>query len=147
MSTTIEPVLDEQIDADRPVMFSPRRLAHANIFVGQLERSLDFYHDVCGLEMVGTEPGIRAGFLTNGNTHHDIGCVEVATTARIGRDGHVQVPKGRGRQPGMNHFGWEMECEADLVDAYRRARDAGLKIHRTVDHQISHSIYLFDPDG
>ena len=147
MSNTAEPPLDEQIDSNRPVMFCPRRLTHANIFVGHLERSMAFYGDVCGLEGVGIEPGIRAGFLSNGNSHHDIGLVEVTTKALIGRDGHVQVPMGRGREPGLNHFGWEMENEADLVDAYRRACDAGLKIHRTVDHQIAHSVYVFDPDG
>lgn len=147
MATMIEPVMDEQIDVDRRVLFAPRRFAHANIFVGGLERSMAFYHEVCGLEDVGQELGIRAGFLSNGNSHHDMGCVEVALAARVGRGGHVQIPKGRGREAGMNHYGWEMENEAELVAAHRRAVEAGLKIHRTVDHQISHSVYVFDPDG
>lgn len=147
MATLPQPVMDEQVDVERPVMFGPRRLTHANIFVGNLERSLDFYINVCGLEDVGREPGIRAGFVSNGNTHHDVGCVEVAAHARVGRDGHVQVPKGRGREPGMNHYGWELANEVELVEAHRRARAVGLKIHRTVDHQISRSVYVFDPDG
>ena len=90
-AAAIQVNLEDQIDADRPVKFSPRRLAHANIFVGQLERSLAFYHDVCGIEIVGTELGIRAGFLSNGNSHHDVGCVEIASAERVGRDGHVIV--------------------------------------------------------
>ena len=129
------------------VRFAPRRLGHANIFVGDLDRSVAFYNRVCGLEEVRREPGIGAGFLTNGNTHHDVGLMQAMTTPRVGRGGHVQVPHGRGSTPGLNHFGWEMESEAVLVAAYRRALEVGVAIHRTADHQLAHSVYLFDPDG
>jgi catechol 2,3-dioxygenase len=47
----------------------------------------------------------------------------------------------------MNHFGWEMENEVELIAAYRRACEANVKIHRVSDHTLSRSIYLFDPDG
>ena len=60
------------------VRFAPRRLAHANIFVGNLERSMSFYNKVCGIEEGRRETGIRAGFLSNGNTHHDIAAMESA---------------------------------------------------------------------
>jgi catechol 2,3-dioxygenase len=128
------------------VRFGPRRLAHANIFVGDLERTMKFYSTVVGLEEVCRERGIEAGFLTNGNTHHDIGCIQASGATRAGRDGHVQVTAGRGARPGLNHFGLEMENEAQLVAAYLRAKQAGVAIHRTTDHQLSHSVYLFDPE-
>ncbi len=51
------------------------------------------------------------------------------------------------KRPGLNHFGWELENEKHLVDAYERALAADLAIHRTTDHQISHSVYVFDPEG
>jgi catechol 2,3-dioxygenase len=127
--------------------FAPRRLGHANIFVGNLDRSLRFYNQVCGLEEVRREPGIDAGFLSNGNTHHDIGAIGAGGQVRIGAGGHVQIPQGRGAQPGLNHLGWEMDNEAVLTAAWRRARAAGVEIHRTTDHQLSHSVYVFDPDG
>jgi catechol 2,3-dioxygenase len=130
-----------------PVRFTPRRLGHANLFVGDLDQSMAFYSRICGLEEVRREPRIGAGFLTNGNTHHDVGLMQTMAAARVGREGHVQVPQGRGTSPGLNHFGWEMENEAGLVAAYRRALDRGVKIHRTADHQLAHSVYLFDPDG
>jgi catechol 2,3-dioxygenase len=129
------------------VSFAPRRLGHANLFVGDLDRSMAFYNCICGLEEVRREPGIGPGFLTNGNTHHDIGLMQTMAAARVGREGHVQVPDGRGTRPDLNHFGWEMENEATLIAAYRHAREAGVEIHRTADHQLSHSVYLFDPDG
>jgi catechol 2,3-dioxygenase len=129
------------------VRFAPRRLGHANLFVGDLERSMRFYNRVCGLEEVRREPGIGAGFLSNGNTHHDIGAMQSGSGVRVGIGGHVQIPDGRGQQPGLNHLGWEMDSEATLAAAWRRAMDAGVAIHRTADHQLAHSVYLFDPDG
>jgi len=40
-----------------------------------------------------------------------------------------------------------MDTEAALVAAWRRAEAAQLTLHRLTDHQISHSVYLFDPEG
>ena len=129
------------------VRFAPRRLGHANVFVGELERSMRFYNQVCGIEEVRREPGIGAGFLSNGNTHHDIGAMQCGGGVRVGVGGHVQIPEGRGQRPGLNHLGWEMDNEAVLAAAWRRGVDAGIDIHRTADHQLAHSVYLFDPDG
>lgn len=132
---------------EQAIRFNPRRLGHANIFVRDLEESLAFYNRVCGLEIVMREPPIRAGFLTNGNTHHDVGLLEVTDKPLIGVDGHLIAAAGYASKPRLNHLGWEMECEAALVEAYERAVAAGLRIHRTVRHKTSHSVYLFDPEG
>jgi catechol 2,3-dioxygenase len=129
------------------IRFGPRRLAHGNFFVADVEASLDFYQEVCGLTLVYREPGIQAVFLSNGNSHHDIALMGISNEARIGREGQVQVPRGRGTTPGLNHLGFEMASEADLVAAYKRAVASGLPLHRTADHQIAHSVYLFDPEG
>ena len=129
------------------VRFSPRRLGHANLFVGELERSCEFYNRICGLEEVRREPGISAGFLSNGNTHHDVGLVQVKETEATGIDGYVQISMSRMARPGLNHLGWELENERQLVEAYERYLAAGLDVHRTTDHQISHSVYVFDPEG
>src|SRR5262245_50742131 len=130
-----------------PARFAPRRLGHANLFVGDVERSARFYHAVCGLELVRREPAITAAFLSNGNTHHDVGLIQVSPEARRGRDGFVQPSGTRGKRPGLNHLGFEMETEADLVAAWERAVAARVPIHSTADHIISRSVYLFDPSG
>jgi catechol 2,3-dioxygenase len=128
-------------------MFRPRRLVHANLFVSDLERSMTFYKEVCGLREVFREEAIQAGFLSNGNTHHDLALMQASGEQRVGRDGFVQLEGGRGTRAGLNHFGFEMESERALVQAFKRARDAGVKVDRTADHQISRSAYLSDPDG
>lgn len=129
------------------VNMRPRRLGHANLFVGDLENAISFYNHVCGLELVRREPEITAGFLSAGTTHHDVGLMGISKEQRVGLGGHVQVAEGRGHVPGLNHFGWEMESEAELVDAYKRALAAGCNDLRTANHQISHSVYIVDPEG
>jgi catechol 2,3-dioxygenase len=129
------------------VRFSPRRLGHLNVFVADVEASAAFYRDVCGFQEVFREPGISMIFLSNGNTHHDLGLMEITPAERIGRDGHIQVSTGNGRTPGLNHLGFEMETEKQLVDAYRRATNERLPISRTTDHQIAHSVYMTEING
>ena len=135
-------------DMQPAVHFAPRRLGHVNLFVGDLDRSMRFYHDVCGFEEIARERAIGAGFLSNGNTHHDLGLIRTTGGKPLtGRDGQMQVPTGRGERPGLNHLGWELDNERQLVEALERAQAAGVAIHRLADHQISHSVYMFDPDG
>jgi catechol 2,3-dioxygenase len=130
------------------VSFNPRRLGHVNLWVTDLEKSIAFYESICGIQLVRRERDLHIAFHSNGNTHHDVGMVETSRGKdRYGRDGTLQIPKTRGVAAGLNHLGWEMENERELVEAYRRALDAGYPMHRAVDHLISHSVYVSDPDG
>jgi catechol 2,3-dioxygenase len=115
--------------------FRPRRLGHVNLFVNDIDRSMAFYHDVVGLQESYRRPLVKAGFLGNGNTHHDIGLVGVTG------------PLGHGHRAGLNHLAFELETELDLVTSYERAIAAGVTFARTADHDIAHSVYGLDPDG
>jgi catechol 2,3-dioxygenase len=128
------------------VNLGPRRLGHVNMFVVDLEKSITFYSDVAGIELVRREPGIRGGFHSNGNTHHDIGLIEVTQGEVIGRDGYKQPSSWRGKRPGLNHLGWEMDSESTLVSALHRAEQRGVEVTAYADHLITHSAYLRDPD-
>lgn len=128
------------------VGFAPRRLGHTNLFVGDLDASMTFYNRVAGFEEVfRTRTG--AGFVSNGNTHHDLGLVQVTSEPRLGRDGKPLPSSSRAATPGLNHLGWELESEKHVVEAYNRALEGGYPIYRCIDHQPTRSIYLFDPDG
>jgi catechol 2,3-dioxygenase len=132
----------------RNIAFRPRRLGHANLWVSNIERSIDFYESVCGIELVRRERALRMGFHSNGNTHHDIGMIEISRGAdRYGRDGKVQIAATTGTAVKLNHLGWEMESERDVAEAYGRAKALGEANFRTADHIISHSVYVPDPDG
>jgi catechol 2,3-dioxygenase len=129
-------------------VFKPRRLGHANLWVEDLNRSQDFYHRVCGLTVEFWEPDLVATFLGTGNTPHDLGMIEVTGgKARYGRNGLLQIPAGVGAKVGLGHLAWELSNEVELVEGYRRAKAEGVALDLTVDHQVAHSVYLFDPDG
>jgi catechol 2,3-dioxygenase len=133
---------------EQPEFFKPRRLGHVNLWAGELARSQRFYHEICGLTVEFTEPGLAASFLGTGHTPHDLGLIEKTDgLPRFGRDGSIVLPPGIGFAAGLNHLAWELENEADLVDAYYRLKDSGVALDMTADHQIAHSIYLRDPDG
>lgn len=140
--------MTDTASANTLIRFGPRRLGHANLWVGDVKRNTEFYNHVFGLHLECTEPGILGSFLGNGNTHHDIGTVEITRGEdRVGRDGQVLIPKSISANTGLFHLGWEMENEAQLVAAIARLRRTDQEITMFADHQISHSIYIPDPDG
>lgn len=133
--------------ATQKVYFRPRRLGHVNLWVEDVDVSERFYHETCGLNVEFTEPDLIASFLGTGHTPHDLGMMETTKGVdRYGRNGLLQLPGTIGLAPGLNHLAWELENEAELVAAWRRLRDDRIDTDITVDHQVAHSIYMFDPD-
>ena len=131
---------------------APRRIVHGNFFVGNLVRSMDFYTGVAGIEETWRMSERPAGFISNGNTHHDMGLVEVGPHtagrgARAHEKGVMEIPDDYGSHPGLNHFAYEMKHEADLVAAYERAIQAGVKMMMVEDRVVTRSIYYSDPEG
>ncbi|WP_295381700.1 VOC family protein [uncultured Pseudacidovorax sp.] len=128
--------------------FAPRRLGHVNLWVDDIPSSERFYSDVCGLRVEFTEPDLMASFLGTGHTPHDLGMIQKTNGVdRYGKDGLLQLPGAIGLHAGLNHLAWELENEAVLVAAYKRLKDDGVATDITVDHQVAHSVYMFDPDG
>lgn len=139
----------ESIGATTPQRyFAPRRLGHVNLWVDNLRTSEQFYNRCCGLTVEFTEPDLVATFLGTGHTPHDLGMIEVTRGVdRYGRNGLLQLPGSIGRDAGLNHLAWELENEAELVAAYKALKANGVETSMTVDHQVAHSVYMFDPDG
>ena len=115
--------------------FRPRRIGHTNIFVSSLDRSMDFYRNVIGIEEAWRRENICAGFVNNGNTHHDVGMVDIVN------------PQFHDREPGLFHVAFELETQVDLKRGYDRAVVEDRPIRFTYDHEISQSLYTTDPDG
>lgn len=115
--------------------FMPRRLGHANLLVSDTDTSMNFYNSIVGFEEAYRVVAIQGGFLSNGNTHHDIGMIQSSG------------PAGHNRNPGLNHLAFELETEVDLVEGYEKAIRDDIKFERTLDHDIAHSVYIADPDG
>ncbi|WBY02379.1 VOC family protein [Ramlibacter tataouinensis] len=116
--------------------FRPRRLGHANLFVGNYERAFEFYNQVAGFEEVYRQPDVPASFISNGNTYHDFGLTDL---------GSRYAPPGQA--PGVFHIAFELETEVDLVDGYRASLAQGIEFAFCQNHDVAHSLYKYDPDG
>lgn len=114
------------------------QLGHVVFYVRNLERSLAFYRDVVGLELVGRIFRGKAAMLTGGRTHHELLLIEVGN----------QPGPPAGARVGLYHVGWKVGDTLDVLRAAReRVRNAGYDIDGESDHTVSQSLYLRDPDG
>ena len=131
---------------------TPRRLAHHNFYVSDIVKTLDFYNQVVGIEETFRMENRPAGFMSNGNTHHDLGFAQVGEhTQDRGKNaqakGIMEVPLDWGAKPGLNHFAYEMHNEAELVAAYARITDYGVQPWLLEDRLVTRSVYFSDPEG
>jgi catechol 2,3-dioxygenase len=124
-----------QNSTDRKILFEVRRLGHVNLFVSDIDTSVNFYRGVVGLGVAWRRSNMCTGFLSNGNTHHDIGLID------------LHGPLGQTSRATLNHLAFEVETQVDLVDGYRRAKSQGFPFTAMYDHEISHSLYFDDVDG
>src|SRR5579875_1803604 len=118
---------------------SIHRLNHAVLYIRDLARSVAFYRDVLGFEVVTEIPG-RAAFLrADGSTNdHDLGLFAVGAQA---------LPSGAGRGTvGLYHLAWEVETLADLQRLFGELTAAGALVGAS-DHSTTKSLYGADPDG
>jgi catechol 2,3-dioxygenase len=112
------------------------RIGHVNLKVSNLERSLAFYEGVLGLKVT-KRIGDEAAFLAYEGYHHDI-CINTWQS----RD---SSPPPR-NTTGLFHIAIVYAERSDLRDAFLRVKSAGIEIDAAVDHGVSESLYLRDPD-
>jgi catechol 2,3-dioxygenase len=113
------------------------RIGHVHLKVSDLERSVAFYRDVLGLEVM-VQYGTQAAFLSAGGYHHHLG---LNTWESKGG------PRPARNAVGLYHTAFLFPERADLARAFRRVVDAGVQIEGAADHGVSEAIYLSDPDG
>ena len=113
------------------------KLGHAVIKVRDMERAEAFYHDVLGIEIAARHESMPMTFLTLGD-HHNLALLAVGDEA----------PDADRNAPGLFHLAFRI---GDTLDELRTARDeleaAGVKVYATIDHVVSKSLYMNDPDG
>ena len=112
-------------------------IGHVHLKVADLERAIAFYRGVLGFELT-QRYGSEAAFLSAGGYHHHIGL-----NTWESRGGPAPPPG----TTGLYHFAILYPTRADLADALRRLRDAGVPLQGASDHGVSEALYLSDPDG
>jgi catechol-2,3-dioxygenase len=122
-----------------------KELGHLVLYVRDVARSAAFYRDVLGFRQIMPDPNgdnplrFPAAAFSSGRTHHELLLIEVGEDA-------ASLPPGR--RLGLYHFGLKV---GDTDDELRAVLDqiiaAGVQIAGASDHTVTHSLYIFDPDG
>ncbi|GAA0934639.1 VOC family protein [Nonomuraea longicatena] len=115
-----------------------QRLNHAVLYVRDVDRSVAFYRDVLGFEVVMSLPG--AAFLqAEGSTNdHDLGLFQVGEQAGPSPAGRTSV--------GLYHLAWEVDTLDELDRVARRLGELG-SLAGASDHSTTKALYAKDPDG
>jgi len=120
-----------------PYTVDPRvRIGHVHLKVADLQRALDFYSGVLGLEVM-QRYGEGAVFLSAGGYHHHIALNTWES------QGGSPPPAGT---TGLYHTAIVYPTRAALATALRRVLAAKIPLQGAADHGVSESIYLNDPD-
>lgn len=112
------------------------RIGHVHLKVADLERSLGFYCDLLGFDLI-TTYGDEAAFVSAGGYHHHIGL-----NTWYSKDA-LPAPT---RAAGLFHVAILYPTRKDLAAMLQRLVDAGYPIDGVSDHGVSEAIYLHDPD-
>jgi catechol 2,3-dioxygenase len=110
------------------------RLGHVHLKVSDVERSEAFYRDIVGLDVT-ERVSDHFVFMTFGSAHHDVAL-----------QGHPGAPRPSSEALGLYHVAFEVPDEAALGAMIERLEGRGLQF-TGIDHGISKSVYLVDPDG
>ena len=109
---------------------------HTFLKVSDRERAERFYRDVLGMKVAARMDAPPMTFFSLGN-HHDFGILGVG-------DG----PPAAESTPGLFHIAFKVgESLDELRTAKAELEAAGAAVDFAMDHTVTQSIYLHDPDG
>ena len=112
-------------------------VGHIHLRVSDLDRSVAFYRDVLGFEVM-QRYGPDAAFLSVDGYHHHIGL------NTWGSRGGSRPAAGT---TGLFHVAFLYPGRAALGRAVQRVLDAAVPLTGMADHGVSEAVYLDDPDG
>ena len=124
-------------------MIKLQRIGHILFTVRDLERSKAFYTNILGFQVLEQDPNHGGVFLALGEYGNTLDLFPSTNP-----DAYPQPKPGVGRREGLGvkHTAFAVATEDDLARAYFSLEDAGVPIHRAIDHQSQKSIYFYDPD-
>jgi len=117
-----------------PEILRPTGWGHAVLKVRDLARSERFYTEVIGFRVAGRRTGMC--FLSLGKQHHDLALYEAGPRAQMPGAGNL----------GVVHLAFAMASEGALRGFYASLKGKA-QILGAVDHVVSRSFYITDPDG
>ena len=112
------------------------RIGHIHLKVSDIKKSLAFYCDLLGFELI-TMYGTDAAFISAGGYHHHIGLNTWYSKNALPAPIH---------SAGLFHTAILFPTRRDLAFIYKRLSDARYPFTGASDHGVSEALYLDDPD-
>ena len=112
-----------------------KRVGHVVLGVRDPQKSIKFYTEALGMELVNVLEEMQMAFLSFGERDHDIAVIKVPDDQPVGSSG-------------LAHTALEIEGgQEQLRELYEKLKSYGAKVEFTADHVLTKSVYFFDPDG
>ena len=108
-------------------------VGHVNIKVQDLDRSLTFYQEVLGFQVL-AQTDKKVTLTTDGKT------------SVLSIEQPENVVAKQGKTTGLYHFALLLPKRSDLADLVYHFTEIGFK-YGSSDHLVSEALYLSDPDG
>ncbi|MGI8892833.1 MAG: VOC family protein [Bacteroidia bacterium] len=112
------------------------KIGHVHLKVSDLEKSLSFYCELLGFELI-MRYGTDAAFISAGGYHHHIG---------LNTWYSKNTEPAPINSPGLFHTAILFPTRKDLAIAVKRLIDHDYPITGVANHGVSEAIYLDDPD-
>jgi catechol 2,3-dioxygenase len=108
---------------------------HVVLGVRDPQRSITFYTEALGMELVTFLEDMEMAFLSFGEHDHDLAVIKVPDDQPVGSSG-------------LAHTAMEIDGGPEqLRELYDLLKGRGVEVEMTADHVITKSFYFFDPDG
>jgi catechol 2,3-dioxygenase-like lactoylglutathione lyase family enzyme len=112
-----------------------KKVGHVVLGVRDPQRSIKFYTEALGMELVNVLEDMQMAFFSFGERDHDIAVIKVPDDQPVGSSG-------------LAHTALEIEGgQEQLRELYTRLKSYGATVEFTADHVLTKSVYFFDPDG
>lgn len=116
-------------------MAAIKKVGHVVLGVRDPQRSIKFYTEALGMELVNLLDDMQMAFFSFGERDHDIAVIKVPDDQSVGSSG-------------LAHTALEIDGdETQLRELYERLKSYGANVEFTADHVLTKSVYFFDPDG
>src|ERR671935_217285 len=112
-----------------------KKVGHVVLGVRDPQRSVKFYTEALGMELVNVLDEMQMAFFSFGERDHDLAVIKVPDDQPVGSSG-------------LAHSAFEIDGGSEqLQEIHDELMKRGVEVEMTMDHVVTRSLYFLDPDG